>query len=826
MGGKTEDRKKRKVLTKRVSIQPFVVGPSPSVVGQSIPRTDAQAKVTGKLRYGADYPQEGFLHGKILRSSYPHALIKSVHAEKARNLPGVVAVLTAKDVPGRNGFGPFIPDQPVICGEKVRFVGDGVALVAAESEEIAHRALSLIVVEYEPLPAVFDPREALRADAPAVHGKNNLLLHSKLRKGDIEKGFAEADIILQRTYQTPFVEHAYPEPDISMAAPQPDGTMLIEGPMQAPFAVRRNVAAVLGVPINRVRVRQTPMGGGFGGRLDSSIDLGCRVAVLAAYARRPVRLSLDREEVTLQTPKRRPHIMEVKIGAKKDGKLLAFEGGIYNENGAYASVGPLIPPAGGVNVHSMIMMAGPYEIPHCKVDAYLVYTNNPIGGAMRGFGAPQVCFAHESILDELALELGMSPLELRRKNALEIGSATATGQVLDQSVGLKETLEKCATAFDWEGRYRRAGWLNEEHTLCRGVGIGMGWYRSRAGYASEGCGANLYVHEDGSVLLYTGIAEMGQGASTVLPQICAEELGVGIEDIRLVTPDTDLVPESGPTVASRSTTLMGNAIILATREVKQSIMEMASKILSLPVERLEAKNRYIYDRIHPENYLLFKDVVARCMAAGKRLIGQGWWTPPTASLDPETGQGNPYFVYSYSTHMAEVIVDMETGGAKLTGYAAAYDIGKAINPKLVEGQIEGGIAMGVGFALMEEIIVKEGYIQNLAFRDFLIPTVLDIPPINTIIIEHGNMWGPYGAKGIGEMANIPSAPAIVNAIAHACGGRVRSLPANPEKVYRAIKEKRVSLGKKGEQQAEKCGVGRGREEEKTGGGEKEPKDGQ
>ncbi len=793
MAEKTGDRRGKKVATReRGAGQPLVqipIGPPQTVVGQSIPRTDARVKVTGKLAYGADYPDAGFLHGKILRSPYPHARIKSIHLEKARNLPGVVAVLTEKDVPGRKTWGPFIPDQPVICGEKVRYVGDAVALVAAESERAAVQALSLIEVDYEPLPAVFDPREALRPDAPAVHGKNNLLLHSKLRKGDIAHGFAEADVILERTYRTPFIEHAYLEPDVSMAIPQPDGTLLIEGPTQAPFAVRRNIAAVLGIPINRVRVRQASMGGGFGGRLDTPIDLGCRAAVLAHHTGRPVRMSLEREETTLQTPKRRPHIMTIKIGAKRDGKLVAFEGSIYNENGAYASVGPLSPPSGGVNVHSMIMMTGPYEIPHCKVDAYLVYTNNPIGGAMRGFGAPQVCFAHESILDELAGMLGMSPLAIRMKNAFQVGSITATGQVLDQSVGLKEALDACARAFDWERRSRGGSCADPGGIRRRGVGIGVGWYRARAGYASEGCGANVYVHEDGSVLLYTGITEMGQGAFTVLPQICAEALGVNVEDIRMITPDTDLVPESGPTVASRSTTQMGNAIILATREIKESLLEMASKMLSIPAERLTAKNRYIFDREDPGKFVLFKEAVAKCMATGKRLIGQGWWTPPTGTLDPETGQGNPYFVYSYSTHMAEVLVDTETGAVEVTDYAAAYDIGKAINPKLVEGQIEGGIGMGVGFALMEEIVVKEGVIQNLGLEDFLIPTALDMPPITPMIVEQENKFGPYGAKGIGEMANIPSAPAIVNAIAHACGGRVRSLPADPEKVFRAIREK-------------------------------------
>ena len=349
--------------------------------------------------------------------------------------------------------------------------------------------------------------------------------------------------------------------------------MLVEGPMQAPFTVRRNVAPVLGLPINQVRARQIHMGGGFGGKEDSPIDLCCRAAVLARHTGRPVRIILEREEVTLQTSKRHPMIMQTKIGAKKDGTLVAFDGIIYDEQGAYAGLGPKIPPAGGSHVHSMVMMAGPYEIPNVNVDAYLCYTNHPYGGAMRGFGAPQVHIAHEQLMDELALELGMSPLEIRRKNAFKLGSKTATGQILDQSVGLRDTIEACAEAFDWDRRQSQIGYVDEDRTKRRGVGVGMGWYRTSIGTGGDGCGANVYVHEDGSVLLYSGITEMGQGAFTVLPQICAAELGVRMEDVRLVKPDTDMVPESGPTVGSRSTTLMGNAIIMAARQVKESILE-------------------------------------------------------------------------------------------------------------------------------------------------------------------------------------------------------------------------------------------------------------
>jgi CO/xanthine dehydrogenase Mo-binding subunit len=778
--------KKKKVLTREpINLEKLIppqAEPELSVVGQRVPRRDARQKVTGALSFGGDYPQEGFLHGKILRCPYPHARIKSVDPEQAKKLPGVAAVLTAKDVPGRNGFGVIIPDQPVICGDKVRFVGDAVALVAAETEEIALKALGLVAVEYEPLPAVFDPREALKPDAPAIHEKGNLLHHHKLRKGDMEKGFSQAEVILKRSYKVPFVEHGYLEPDITMAIPQADGSILIQGPMQAPFHLRRNAAAVLGFPINRVRARSISMGGGFGGKEDAPIDIGCRAAVLAYHTKRPVRLALEREEVTLQTAKRHPLYMEIKIGAKKDGTLVAFEGTIYNEKGAYASLGPQ------VNIHSTIMMPGPYEIPNCKVDTYLCYTNHPYGGAMRGFGAPQVCFAHESMMDELAAELKMSPLEIREKNAFKLGSATATGQILDDSMGLRETMESCARTFEWDRRYRETGYVDKERTRRRGVGVAMGFYRTSIGAPFDGCGANVFVHEDGSVLLYSGITELGQGAFTVLPQICAEELGVNPEDIRLVAPDTDLVPEAGPTVGSRSTTLMGNAIVLAARQVKESILEMASQMLFAPVEKLEARKGKIFNRENPNRFITFKDAAAKCMASGKRLIGQGWWTPPPLGVDPETCQGNPYMAYAYSTQMAEVIVDVETGEVEVVDHVAAFDVGTVVNPTAAEGQIEGGVAMGLGYALMEEVVLKDGYIQNLNLQDFLIPTVLDVPDVKPVFSGSKCKLGPFGIKGMGEMPNIPTAPAIVNAIAHACGARVRSLPATPEKVFWAIRE--------------------------------------
>lgn len=758
-----------------------------AVAGTSVYRRDDPEKVTGKLKYGADFPTEGVLHGKILRSPYPHALIRSIKTEKAKELAGVVAVLTARDVPGRNGFGAIIPDQPVICADKVRYIGDAVALVAAETEEIAHQALTLIEVDYQELPPVFDCRSAMAEGAPRIHESGNLLSSDKLRKGDIEAGFDQADVILERTYVVPFLDHAYIEPDMCLAVPGNDGTMLIEGPMQAPFTTRRNIAPVLGYPISKVRCRQTHIGGGFGGKEDSTIDLGCRAAVLAYHSGRPVRITLEREELTLQTGKRHPMEMILKVGVKSDGRIVAFKGEIFDEQGAYASLGPRLPPAGGSHVHAMVMMAGPYEIENVHVDAHLAYTNHPYGGAMRGFGAPQVHIAHEQMMDELAAGLKISPLEIRRKNAFKLGSKTATGQVLNQSVGLRDTLEACAQAFDYETRLGQTGFIDEERTRRRGVGIGMGWYRTSIGFSGDGCGANVAVHEDGSVILYSGITEMGQGAFTVLPQICAEALGVLAEDVRVVIPDTDQVPDSGPTVGSRSTTLMGNAIIMACEQVKESLTEVASELLGVPAERLIFREREVYDSSDPKISVAFREVALKCLVTGKRLIGQGWWAPPEPSLDPETGQGNPYHVYTYSTHMAQVVVDIETGEVEIEDYVAAFDVGKAINPKALEGQIEGGVAMGLGYALMEKIVLVDGLIQNPSLQNYLIPTTLDVPKIRPVILEVANQLGPYGAKGIGEMPNIPATPAILNAIADACGGRVRDLPADPEAVFMAIR---------------------------------------
>lgn len=790
------EKRKKKVLVKEKTkvLEMPPVWEELSVVGQSATRVEAFDKVKGKLKFEGDNDYPDALIGKVLRSPYPHALIKRVDVEKARALPGVAAVMTAGDVPGRNGIGVVIPDQPVICGEKVRFVGDGVALVAAETEEIAIQALGLIEVEYEPLPPVLSVMEALKADAPKIHEKGNLLSTVKIRKGDTKKGFEEADLTLERTFTVPFLEHMYIEPDVTIAIPH-EGWVTVKGPMQAPFTARKNIAPVLGLPMNRVQCVQTPIGGGFGGKEDSPIDIGARAALLAWKTGRPVRMEYDREEITLTTAKRHPMVITCKIGAKEDGTFVAFEGTIYDEQGAYASLGPVLAPAGGVHVHACIMLAGPYVIPNVKVDGYLAYTNHPYGGAMRGFGAPQVNFAHESLVDELAERLGMDPYELRIKNCVELGSQTATGQVLDQSVGMKDAMEKARETFHWRDLWKPS--LSPDLLLKtdrrRGVGMAIGWYRTSIGTGFDGAGVNLHLQDDGSVLVYQGLTEMGQGLSTVLSQITAEALGVGIEDVRMIAPDTDVAPESGPTVGSRSTTLMGNAIIQAAEMIKKPLLESASELLAIPAERLVAKNRIIFDREDSGRSVELKEAAKRSFITGRRMMGQGWYTPPKPSFNIETGQGSPYFVYTYSSQMAEVEVDLKTGGVEVLKVVAAFDIGKAINPILVQGQVEGGVMMGLGYALMEELVLKDGVSQNLSFQDYIIPTAMDTPEIIPVFVEHPNIYGPYGAKGIGEMPNIPAAPAITNAIANAIGARIYDLPAHPERVYEALQSRHSSV---------------------------------
>ena len=752
-----------------------------TLVGQPARRVDARAKVTGRAKYVADVRIEGMLYGKMLFSAHPHALIKSINTSQAEELPGVWAVLTARRIPGENQIGVILPEQPLLAREKVRHVGDCVALVAASSEFTAEKALDLIQVDYEPLPGVYAPQEALQEDSPLVHRKGNLLTHLKIRKGDVEAGFAESEIVLERIYQTQRQEHVYLETIGTLVTPQEDGSMNILASIQCPFYVQKGVARVLGLPLSKVRVIQATTGGAFGGKEDVPSEICAFASLLAHKTNRPVRMILSREEDLRRSSKRHPMTITYKMGATREGKILCAQIRVLADIGAYASISPV------VLYRSTVHATGPYEIPNVRVDTYGVYTNNVPHGAFRGFGTPQVTFAHESMVDELADKLGIDPIQIRLRNGLKLGSQTATGQVLEESVGYEETVLKGMKACSWE--LKRAANRRVSPSRRRGIGVSTMFYGvslGAKGWFLDGSAASVQVHQDGSVSVAIGGTEMGQGAQTVIAQMAAESLGLPLERIKILPTDTGMVPDSGPTVASRTTVFSGNATLDALQQIKNKLREQAAEILAISPEKVTFRDEQV---LGGEKKISFEQLIQACYQRNVNLAADGWFVSPPCSFDEQTGQGNAYYVYGYGTQFAEVEVDLDTGQVQVLRVTAAHDVGKAINPQGVSGQVEGGVVQGVGYALLEDFIIENGQIQTPNLATYTIPTSLDIPQVEVIIVEAVSKDGPFGAKGVGEQPIIPTAAAVANAIYHATGIRVRRLPIGPEILRRAILKK-------------------------------------
>jgi len=735
-------------------------------VGESVPSVDAHDKVLGSALFAADLQMEGALHLKVLRSDRPHALISNVHTKIATQLPGVERIFTHKDIPGKNRIGIINKDQPVLVDTKVRFIGDAIAIVVAESEMEAERALGEISVDYEDLPSIFDPEEALNSPT-LIHTSGNLLHQSNVIKGDIEKGFSEADLIIERTYQTSMLEHSYLEPDAGMAWIDKEGRIAIFASTQNPYYDHRQIVDCLGVEPAQVRCIQPATGGGFGGKLDITVQ--CFLALAAYHMRRPVRLKYDREETFKVTAKRHPLKMRYKTGAARDGRLVAMEVDIIGDTGAYGSYG--IAVAGRTAVHA----TGPYQVPHVKVTSRVVYTNHPFSGAMRGFGVPQVAFAHESQMDILAEELGMDPIEFRILNALDRGSETATGQILNASVGIKECLQRVHQQREDMVR------LTPEAGTLLGNGIGAMFYGIGNTGVKNPALARVELDREGRLILYTSAADIGQGSNTILSQIAASEMGIDIKDITRIPGDTAVTPDAGATSASRQTYVSGNAVRRATAQLRKLVLDSASQILKIPAEDLTVEDGNIKFEKNGKILSSLEEVAARSYSEEKPLTAEGYFDPPSTSLDADTGHGIPYATYAFACQMADVQVDPETGVVEVLRVVAAHDVGKAVNPSGVEGQIAGGVAMGIGFALMEEFVPG----QTFSMSDYLIPTVLDSPAVLPIIVEDPEPTGPFGAKGVGEPALIPTAPAIMNAIAQALGERIYHLPANPGRVFEA-----------------------------------------
>ena len=753
------------------------------VIGKPMPRHDAWDKVMGKTAYADDFDMPGMLYGKVLRSKYPAANILSIDTSQAERLPGVEAVLTAGDVPNNetvtrfgqtHDVGGFEGLYRVLADKKIRYMGEGVAIVAAKTQEIAEKAIELIRVEYEPLEGVFDPVEAMKPGAYQVgESETNVICSYKVRKGNVEEGFAQSDIIVENTYRVPHVEHAFLEPESGMAWLDENGVITIRVSTQV-MEHFRGVADALGIPHNRVRVIVPMVGGGFGSKEDITVET--YLALLTRKTGKPVKMTYTREESILVTSKRHPYVMKYKTGATKDGKLMALEAELISDAGGHIFLSPW------VLLYSTVNATGPYDIAHVKVDACTVLTNNTYCSANRGFGAPQVCFAYESQMDEVAQQLNLSPLEIRKKNYLHTGNALATGRILEHSVETEATAEKALKAL---GKPSLPGSPTEK--IGQGMASGMMSY-GRMVFLHDTARSFVSIEMDGSVTVKCGVQDIGGGQASSLASIAAEVLGVPMDDVRVFIGDTALTPIAGTTTATRQLYMSGNATFKASTEVKKNLMDKAGEMLKTGPKKLELRGRKVYVKDSPVTCLALDKVVGACAADGIPLYNAAQFNAPARELmDFKTGQGQVFPDFTFGTHAMEVSVDVETGRVKVLKIISCYDIGQAINPLSVEGQLEGGALYGLGYGHTEEVILDNGITRAPSFSEYLIPTSLDAPDVQTILLESGGGIGPFGAKGVGEPSCVSAAPAFANAVCNATGVRIFDLPLTPEKILNSLK---------------------------------------
>ncbi|MGC9358247.1 MAG: xanthine dehydrogenase family protein molybdopterin-binding subunit, partial [Anaerolineae bacterium] len=726
-------------------------------------------------RYAADREREGMLHAAALHPAVPHALIKNLNVSAAEALDGVVAVLTAEDVPGKNRFGNIRRDQPVLCDEVVRYTGDTLAIVVAESERIAREALSLIEVAYEELPRLTTPDESKAPDAPRLHPDGNVLCELELKRGDVARAIEEADVVIEDTYTTPFVEHAFLEPEACLAEPTPEGGVTVWTSQQNPFSDRAQIAEALGLPPERVRVVLTTIGGAFGGREDLTLQL--QAALAAVHTGRPVKMVLNREESLLVSVKRHASKVRYLTAADSEGYLKAVRVRVTLDTGAYASVGQI------VAMRALTHAFGPYVVDNVDVEVEAVHTNNPVGGAFRGFGSPQVAFAAESQMDRVAEALGMDPLEFRLRNAVDAGAVLGTGQVLEHSVGLKETLLKAAEAAGWK-EHRGTG----IGVACcfKNVGLGHGSERDKAGAIVE-------LDASGHIFVRTGAAEVGQGLCTVCAQIAADGLGARYQDISVQFGDTAETPDGGVTSASRQTFTTGNACLMAARDLRHTLLSRASELLEVPVADLDTKNSRVFCRQDPSKSISF-GAVAETFPDG-RIKEEALYYPPDThplGMRDEVEHYRTHHAYGYGTQIAFVQVNEKTGRVTVKKIISASDVGHALFPKGVIGQSVGATVMGMGFGMSEEFKVEDAIPQTRTLGACRVPRITDVPEIETIIVEDPEIFGPFDAKGTGELTLIPVAPAIANAIYDAVGVRITDLPLKPGRVREALKAEKPS----------------------------------
>jgi len=769
---------------------------APSPVGESKPRIDAREKVTGAAIFADDIQfGNALLYARIKRSPYPHALIKRIDISKARALSGVKAVVTGEDFPSYIGL--YLQDRYIFCRDRVRYIGDPVAGVAAISEEIAHQALELIDVEYEVLPAVFDPEFGVTPDAPLLHpdlgeyvvanfifpqAGTNISNHFKIRKGDTDSAWGQCAAVVERKFRIPHIQHVPIEPHIATAKVDENGEITLWGSSQSPFAQRNLIAQSMGISQSKMRVIAPFVGGGFGCKAGVSME-ALAVAIAAKVKGRPVKLLLTREEEFYTAFVRQGLVAYFKIGCDKAGRLMAMENKFFWDGGAYTEYGVNITRASGYS------SSGPYEVPNVKTDSYCVYTNHPVGGPMRGFGMPEMHAGLEQCIDELAVEIGMDAVELRRINCLKTGSTLVTGSKM-HATGLPQCIDKTADAIGWGDKAPPSA-ANKR----RGKGLALMW-KAPAMPPNAGSSAWVELAEDGTLNVGVGGQDIGQGVFTVAAQMAAAALGVPYESVRVATPvDTRYSPYEWQTVASRLTWSMGNAIVNAARDARRQILDLVAEDWEESSDDLNIVNGVVIS-YKSEKEIPLKNLVIYGLPkpndqgwCGGPIVGRGNFMPTyVTGLDPETGQGERAVVhYTTGAQAVELEVDLDTGRIEILKGVSAFDVGKAINPELVKAQMEGGFVQGMSSALFESLQLCDGVLQNSSFVDYRIATSADAPKdLQAYIVEVAQDDGPWGARGIGEHSMVPTIPAIANAIYDAVGIRLEGPPFTAEKVYLAM----------------------------------------
>ncbi len=761
-----------------------------SPVGKSVPRIDAWEKTYGDARYVFDMELPGMLIGKMLRSPHAHAKIKKVDTSKALKLEGVKAVITADDTYkikfGSNEFFfPYTVDQLPLESEKVRYIGDEIAAVAAIDEETAEKALSLIEVEYEVLPAVFDAPSAMKPGAPQIHtSMNNIGVMLPVNFGNADKALKESDYVREDVFHLQSAAHCPLEPHVSLGQYEiSTNKITLWTSTQAPFKVREAMAKTLKMEAADIRVIKLNVGGGFGGKLEM-LPMDFAACLLSKKSGGfPVKITCSREEEFSFTRRKHPMIYKLKSGVKRDGTLMAITGEVIADGGAYCSYGPTVIAAAIMRIFMV------YKIENIRLMGFRVYTNNPICGAIRGFGGVQSGFAIESHMDMLARGIGMDPMEFRLKNATDPNTVTANKLIISSN-GLKDCIKKAALVCGWKDKNGRD---KTNGDISRGIGMGIAAdvMGSKMYKSHESAGSIIKVEEDGSVYLFTGAADTGQGSDTVMAQIAAHELGVAYERIRIKAADTEITPFDTGSFASRVTFISGNATKNAATDAKKQILDIVAREFKLEADDLDIRDEIVIKKTDNSKLMDFDKAIQLCYSFnyGHLIIGRGNYNPKTTPIDFRTGQGNVSGSYGFEAQVAEVEVNKKTGVVKVLKMYDVHDIGYPINPTSVHGQIEGSIVMGIGYTLYEDLKFSEGRVVNPSFSKYILPRSTSIPEIESIFIETNDPQGPFGAKGMGEASLLPTAAAIANAIYDAVGVRITDLPITPDKVLKALKGK-------------------------------------